>query len=342
VNRKVPLGLWIILITLVLLAGIGYSAPGNALYDLTIGWIHYLGRVIPQVHVSWPGIVTAAVCLAGLAVGLHLFFRWFFSRAASGNRQTNAAPPWPFRWTVMILILVVLLFIAGISVVGLTHQTAWLLTSPQPLVGGGREEAAARTQQTNNLKLLALAMHNYQSVEGTLPPPAVYSKDGRPLLSWRVLLLPYIEEQHLYKAFRLDEPWDSPHNLRLLGRLPRVYDSARRKEVDRPHTTHYLAFVGKGTAFEGRQRLRMPQDFPDGTANTILIVDAAQGVLWTEPEDLSYDPAQPLPALGALSPQYFHALLVDGSVRQINRKTSDQTLRAAITRNGGETLGPDW
>ena len=68
-------------------------------------------------------------------------------------------------------------------------------------------------------------MHNYDSTHGSLPPHAIYGKDGKPLLSWRVLILPYIEEQALYEQFHLDEPWDSPHNEPLLRQIPRCYRS---------------------------------------------------------------------------------------------------------------------
>jgi hypothetical protein len=239
----------------------------------------------------------------------------------------------------MILGLVVLMFVAGISVVGISHQTAWHNTSPEPFSGGGLK-AAARSQQANNLKMMALAMHDYSEDHGTLPSAAIWSKDGRPLLSWRVLILPYIEHQNLYKEFHLDEPWDSPHNLRLLPRMPRVYVSPLRN--DKPDHTANQVLVGKGAAFEGKQGLRLRDDFPDGTSKTILIIEAAEAVPWTKPEDLSFDPSGPLPPLGTPPRSHFLAAMADGSVHLINRIVSDQTLRAAITRNGGEWLDPEW
>src|SRR3954453_12973827 len=112
-------------------------------------------------------------------------------------------------------------------------------------------------------------MHSYESHHGSLPPPAVHDKDGRPLLSWRVLILPYVEQDELYKRFRLDEPWDSPHNRALLPEMPRTYTAYNGSKPPTPHSTYYQAFVGKGTAFEGPRGMRLKEDFPDGTSQTL-------------------------------------------------------------------------
>jgi hypothetical protein len=201
--------------------------------------------------------------------------------------------------------------------------------------------AAARAAATNNLKQLGLAMHSYADKnEGRLPPQAVLGKDGKALLSWRVLILPYLEQDALYKEFHLDEAWDSPHNKKLLKKMPKVYahpaSPARRGE------THFQAFVGNGAFFEGKRGLRFPADFPDGTSNTIMFVEAAKAVPWTKPEDLPYNPKKPLPKLGGFFPGGFLAGLCDGSVRFVRNSVSTKTLRNAITRNDGEVLGADW
>ncbi|HEY7329580.1 MAG TPA: DUF1559 domain-containing protein [Gemmataceae bacterium] len=204
-------------------------------------------------------------------------------------------------------------------------------------------ESAARVQGQNNLKQLGLAMHNYAaSMGGRLPANATYSKDGKPLLSWRVLILPYIEQQQLYQEFHLNEPWDSEHNKTLLAKMPKIYASPENEKTVQEHVTHYQAFLGKGAFFEGKQGLRFPAEFVDGTSNTIMFVESANAVPWTKPEDISYDPAKPLPKLGLPHSRGFQAAMCDGSVRMISHNITQQTLRAAITRNGGEILGPDF
>src|SRR5947209_6845650 len=151
-------------------------------------------------------------------------------------------------------------------------------------------------------------MHAYNDTHGRLPPAVVYGADGKPLYSWRVLVLPFIEQQELYKQFKLDKPWDSPHNLPLLEKMPGTYapPPGKRKKVPPSHTVLHV-FVGKGTAFEGREGLRLPEDFPDGTSNTLLVVEAGPPVPWTKPEDLPYAPDRPLPNLDLLFKDGFRA-----------------------------------
>jgi hypothetical protein len=227
---------------------------------------------------------------------------------------------------------------------------AKLLTASMPSL----VETAIRLQKTrgmqqsaNNLKQIALAFHNYHDTFSTFPPAAIYSKDGKPLLSWRVAILPYLEQEGLYRQFKLDEPWDSAHNQRLLDRMPPVYAApvpgaggplagpAAKKAT--PTGTYYQGFVGEGAVFEGKEGLRIT-DITDGTSNTLLVVEAGEPVPWTKPEDLPFDAKKPVPKLGGLFPEVFYAAFCDGFVRPIKKTIDEQTLRAMITRNGGEVV----
>jgi hypothetical protein len=199
-------------------------------------------------------------------------------------------------------------------------------------------QSAGRIRSQNNLKQLALAMHNYHDTYGHFPAAATYDKNGKPLLSWRVELLPFLEQDLLYKQFKLDEPWDSPDNKKLLAKMPRVFQATdARGGTD----TVYQGLVGKGTIFEGKKGIGI-RDILDGTSNTIMFVEAAKAVPWSAPEDLAYDADKPLPKIGGLFEGGFNAALCDGSVHFISKTVSEKTLRAAITRAGGEVLGPDW
>jgi hypothetical protein len=188
-----------------------------------------------------------------------------------------------------------------------------------------------------------MAMYNYNDLHGTLPPAVVYGKNGEPLLSWRVLILPHVEQEALYREFHLNEPWDSPHNIKLLPRMPRVYAPPPSKAALVPanHTVVHV-FVGKGTAFEGPAGLNIPNDFPDGTSNTLLVVEAGEPVPWTKPQDLIYQPDGPLPPLNGLFKEYFRAAFADAHGEHIHKTVSEATLRAIITRNGGESVSRDW
>lgn len=204
--------------------------------------------------------------------------------------------------------------------------------------------ATPKTMAQNNLKQLVLAMHSYAGChEGRFPPAAVYSKDGRPLLSWRVLLLPFLEEDTLYRKFKLDEPWDSPHNLALLSPMPSIFHIPTEEETSEVDVatgetrTVCQVFTGKGTAFETRDGPHFRNDFPNGTSNTILIVHAGKAVPWTKPEDLIYEDGMPLPPLGGVFPDGVHVGMADGTALFIEREDIDRTIRKGILRAVGST-----
>jgi prepilin-type processing-associated H-X9-DG protein len=161
----------------------------------------------------------------------------------------------------------------------------------------------------------------------------------KPLLSWRVALLPHLGYEPLYEKFRFDEAWDSPHNKPLLAQMPEVYVPVIAKDVPK-HTTYYQVFTGPGALFDGDSGPTL-RSIRDGAANTITVVESAKPVPWTKPEDVSIDWEKPLPTLGGLFNDGFHALFADGSVRFLRRTLNPSVLRAAITSNGGEFLGGD-
>lgn len=248
-----------------------------------------------------------------------------------------------------------------------------------PFAPGGQGDAvervrraAERTQSLNNLKQIALAMHNYNDAMGKLPPAVIYSPDGRPFYSWRVLLLPYLEQHAVYSAFRLDEPWDSPHNLKLVDQMPAIF--AHPGKGSR-RDSHYRVFHSIGVkrpaapfrcdpagmkpgnlaplmvAAPGNPKVArsiadnypLVQRFVDGTSNTFLVVEAAEGVPWTKPGDLAYEPDLPLPRLGGHFPGGFCAVFADASARFIDTvRHGEATLRLAIQSDDGVPLPPHF
>lgn len=189
----------------------------------------------------------------------------------------------------------------------------------------------------NNLRQIALALHAHVATHGRFPAAAIHGKDGTPLLSWRVAILPYIEQDDLYRQFKLDEPWDSPHNKKLLNRMPSLYAVPGK---EKSQLTHYQVFTGPGALFDGKEGVK-PADIRDGIPTTILAVEAKEGVPWTKPADLVHDAKKPLPALGGLAEGGFHLLWADGTVRFISARFDEAMLRAAITRAGGEKVERD-
>jgi hypothetical protein len=199
-----------------------------------------------------------------------------------------------------------------------------------------KAEEAARQQSVDNLKTLAIALQSYHDEHGQFPPAAVYSKDGKALLSWRVLLLPYLEQRRLFRQFKLDEPWDGPTNQKLLARMPKVYAVPGGKGKG-TRATIYQVITGPETVFPSPNACRIA-DITDGRKNTLLIVEAADPVPWTKPADLSYDSKKPVPKLGGVSRKGCQAAYADGSVRLLKPTIKEATLRALITRNGGEVI----
>ncbi|CAN5165334.1 hypothetical protein BH11PLA2_BH11PLA2_43020 [soil metagenome] len=201
--------------------------------------------------------------------------------------------------------------------------------------------AAGTSQSQNNMKMIGLSMHNFESAYGKLPSAAICDKAGKPLLSWRVHILPYIEQDALYKQFKLDEPWDSPNNKPLIAKMPKAYSDPRvpLKEGE----TIYKVFTGKEALFETNSGRKFSQ-VTDGLSNTIMAVEGGEPVIWTKPDDIVFDSTKDLPKLelpGGLKD--INVLMADGSVRRINLdKVSAATLKIAIGINDGMVLPGDW
>ena len=188
-------------------------------------------------------------------------------------------------------------------------------------------------QNANNLKQIGLALHNYEATYRTWPTNI--EKNGKPLLSWRVAILPYMEEDNLYRQFNLDEPWDSAHNRALAAKMPQVFrlpGTAKTTSV-----THYQGFVGKGAFLEPGKKLKTI-DLRDGSSNTIIVVEAQTPVLWTKPEDLPFDAGKPVPPLGALLQNGFHACFGDASVLLLPTDMNERLLRLLIDRDDGQPI----
>jgi hypothetical protein len=215
---------------------------------------------------------------------------------------------------------------------------------PSPVAGSkpvdGRFRRTAQDMQcANRLKQLGLALHNYHDAYGQFPPIGTFDKPGRPLLSWRVHILPFVEQDNLYKEFHLDEPWDSEHNKKLLARMPAIYQCPNTKRKEAGLTT-YLAPVGPSAMCTGDAHGRRISEITDGTSNTVLLVDAAdeRAVPWTKPEDLRYDPKKPAAGLTGHHPGVIAALFADGSFRWLPETIEPHNLAGLFTINGGEAI----
>ena len=230
----------------------------------------------------------------------------------------------------------------GMAHAGITLGLIGCLLTVVVLMMPHHHEGAPRAQCANNLKQIGLAMHNYHQAYGCLPPAAITDRAGRPLLSWRVALLPYLEQSDLYSKFHLDEPWDSPYNLALLGEMPYVYSCpSDQTQAQTLGMTNYQVVIGPRTAFPPDGKPVKFTEITDGPDRTILAGESRRKVPWTKPEDLVS--AMPLPrnGLGSDHPGGFNALFADGSVRFVKSSTSPSVLSALFTRNGLEEVSSE-
>jgi hypothetical protein len=228
----------------------------------------------------------------------------------------------------------------GLAISGLV--TATLTVLPLVLGYGGvalvtivLAMEAPKIESSNNLKVLGIAMHLYHENYRRFPPAVLrdpsLGERGQPY-SWRVALLPFLGERELFSQYRRDEPWDSPANKAVLDRMPRVF-AAPGDVRAADGFTHYQVLVGPGTAFE-RPDLRLSLGgFPRGASETILVVEAADPVPWTKPVDLPYAPNGPMPKVGGLVGDGFHALFANGSVRWFDAEEQESKLRTLVPLN---------
>jgi hypothetical protein len=214
-------------------------------------------------------------------------------------------------------------------------------------------EAARRICCPCHLKQIGLALLNYEAANGSFPPAYIADADGKPMHSWRVLLLPYMEYHHIYDQYRFDEPWDGPNNRKLHDVILEMYrcpseDNKTMSKQDRTMTS-YVAVVGPRTAWPGSKSTKLA-DFSDGTANTLLIVEVADsGIHWMEPRDLHV--LQMNPKINSKSGQGISShhpgeacvVFADGCVRFLSDDLPPKTVKAMLTIDGGEEVSPeDW
>ena len=220
---------------------------------------------------------------------------------------------------------------------------------PMPSVG---DTSAQATPDNPNLVAITKALLAFEAKHGTLPAAATRDAAGKPLLSWRVAILPFLgaDAAKLHAQFRQGEPWDSPHNMALIKQMPAVFEGFAHRQ-DQP-LTPYQVFAGAGTAFDGPTGLAT-KDFPDGKL-TVLVGESGRLVPWTKPQDIAFDPDQPI--LGWLRPNTNQLDgrvwlgFADGKVAAVRTGAGltesgvpeqgelQRRLKAAVTRNGKEAL----
>ncbi len=226
-----------------------------------------------------------------------------------------------------------------------------------------------RARSINHLKQIGLAMANFESAHNRFPAAVIYGPDGKPWHSWRVLLLPFLEQNELFNEYDFNQPWDSEKNRKLIPRMPDVYREPAYG-ADKKFSAHYAALVGDGALFPpqgAKQSSNLGATVPigkggrgiaeitDGTSNTIAIVpvDPAREIPWTKPEDITVGLNFPgLGKPGGIATPYTLAgkkgapgvapiLFCDGSVQLIASTINPFVLGAIMSPNAGEVVSRD-
>ena len=236
----------------------------------------------------------------------------------------------------------------GMAIAGILTSLGGLFLSIAVGVGGYllylRGEKERETYRTHtNFMQVGVAAHNFHDNTGHFPKPYLDESvrdfgpsisDGalKSKLSWRVTILPYIEQDSLYRRFNRTEGWDSPANKPLSQSVVMQYADG---DTPLDPTTRLRCFYGNGAMFDVQQKTTL-MGVSDGTSNTILYVEGAEKVTWSQFNEYKFEPNGPLPALGHPKRDTFAAVFADGSVRQMRKTGNPTTLKALITRAGGD------
>lgn len=246
-----------------------------------------------------------------------------------------APPPQSSNTLKIVLIIVGILFVVGLLICGVL---AALLI---PAVSAART-AAQRMQSQNNVKMIMLGLHNYHATYNQLPAAYTTDAEGKPLLSWRVAILPFVEGMAQYEQVDFTKPWDAPENAQLLQQMPSVYRSPLSDPSLPPDCTTVFAIrsdksVLQPPAEKTGQGIGFSQ-MMDGTANTVAIVEIpTHGIPWTKPDDLTPQQAYDL-YTNSKHPEQCILGMADGAVKSMGTGLSRETFEAIATINGGEAV----
>jgi prepilin-type processing-associated H-X9-DG protein len=246
----------------------------------------------------------------------------------------------PGQGSQVAIVVILILVVAGVLAL-LVCGGAFFWARTSSTIGPGPKVPTC----VNNLKRIGLAMHNYHDVHKCFPPAYIPDKNGRPMHSWRVLLLPFMEQEGLYGQYNFDEPWDGPNNRRLADAISNVYYHCPADRRGDPSQTSYVMIVGPGTISDG-PTARKIMDIVDGTSYTIMVVEVANsGIHWMEPRDLSVEEITfaindgTRKGIRSVHPGSANILFCDGTVHTLGDSTDPALIKAMTTIASGEDAG---
>ena len=352
-STKIEIGvglLCFVILSLMMICS-GMVFPIQIMIYLSLGWFSFLKRILPQVTASTAGLVTSLVLVVLLAGIIQML-----GRAAMRyfNRQSSAStvPRWQFRWTLIMVVFLILSFVGGFAVVGIARQTSWIVTTEQAQIRWSGSEISHRIESRNNLKQIGLALHNYHDLHDRLPPGGIFNQTGQPQHSWMTQILPYVDQAPLYNKVDFHQPWNAADNRDIFTTELDVYQipgpRLNRKEPELPQGYQPAGYAANARVLNVNSGLNF-KEIKDGLSNTLLAGEVnSQLKAWGDPTNFR-DPALGINAhprgFGGPFKGGANCLLGDGSARFINENIDPAVLKALATPNGGEDMSrfqEDW
>jgi len=305
--------------------------------DFLFGWMLFPFNVLPSITVNIEACLSAIVCLAMLTTGVHFFLRWLYAqRRLAGDPASPRS--WRLNWTVIGLAVVMLMFVAGVSAVGVVHQVVWLSRTP------------AVWFSSEHLRMMGLGTHMYVDKHGMkLPPGATFDEHGRMMHGWMCRVLPFVAyEQWLELNERIDLtlPWDHPNNAAAFGTIVREYQCHDYAPLQKKDGAGYaMSHYASNVHVIGGERALPFKSITDGTSTTLLIGESAGNyrpwgypVNWRDPSiGLNRSPD----GFGNAAGRGANFVFADGMVRFLSNKISPNVLKALSTPAGGEIVSDD-
>lgn len=340
---------WFVSVFVLVAAGMALSCIGMGFpleigFRLVAGWALFLIDVVPRLTLNGSGAATAIVALVMFVIGFHRLATWYMSTIAVADATKSFGPPdWKWRWTFLVTSTMLLMFVAGITVVGLAHQTVWLLASDQPFLANNFIEFQ-RLDSRSKLALFGKALHDYSDRHGSLPAGGTFDGQGHSQHGWQTVLLPFVDQEPLFSQIDMRMPWSAASNSTAMRTVVPQYlsPSVKSAVTHDQHGRAITCFAANGWLIGGHSS-RSFVEIRDGLSNTLLVGEVnTQFKAWGHPVNWR-DPMLGINRVpqGFGSPYHFgaHFLLADGAVRWINENIDPAVLKALAIPDGGESVG---
>jgi len=350
---RLRIAYWVIggAVVLLALACLGVEVPLHGAFLFAFGWVSFLSRVVPQIKADASSAATGAIALLLLVVGLHWFLCWLSAAIVAGHTvnataatgdSTTASPLWRLRWTASIVAIVLMMFVAGVSMVGMIHEVAWLASSPVVIFSSGARDAARRMQSSNNLRQLSSGAQKYQSSHYGLLPEIINDDRGEAIHGWLTAILPSIDPD-TYGQIDMSQPWNSGRNADAMKRRVRAYQIPNPNLPTKNAAGFELSHYAANVHVLGGKRPPSSYEITDGASNTLLIGEAAGNYRpWGHPHNYR-DPMLGInkspDGFGSPWPTGAVFSFADGHTKFISDNIDPQVLRALSTPAGGEKVG---